>query len=56
MNELFKCGIKGKLYRLTFNLNKDTRISVKTAVGETDYSDVGEGMGQGTIEGAKILQ
>ena len=46
MGELYKCGVKGKLYRLTFNLNEDTKISVKTAVGATEFSDVGETLGQ----------
>ena len=35
LGELYKCDIKGKLYRLIYNLNKDTEISVKTTVGET---------------------
>ena len=52
MGELFNCGIKGKLYRLTYLLNKDTLISVKTSVGRTEFTDVGETLGQGTNEGA----
>ena len=33
-------------------MNKDTRISVRTPLGDTEYRDTGEGWGQGTIEGA----
>ena len=33
MNSIYNLGIKGKLYRLLFNLNKDTIIRVKTAMG-----------------------
>ena len=29
MGELYKCEIKGKLYRLIYALNEDTEISVK---------------------------
>ena len=47
-------GVKGKLYRLTYLLNKDTEISVKTAVGATEFVKVGENVGQGTNEGAVI--
>jgi hypothetical protein len=36
MNAIYNCGIKGKLYRLIYNMNKDTKIRVRTAVGETD--------------------
>ena len=35
-------------------MNKDTRIKVRTAVGDTEERDTGEGWGQGTIEGALV--
>ena len=54
MNELYKSGIKGKLYRLLFKLNKNTRFKVETPVGVTDFLDRGEGLGQGTLEGALL--
>ena len=54
MNAIYNCGIKGKLYRLIYNMNKDTKIRVRTAVGETDEIETGENIGQGTLEGANI--
>ena len=54
MNELYKCGVKGKLYRLLYALNKNTRICVQTPVGVTEEEDIGEGVGQGTLEGAIV--
>ena len=45
MNELYKCNIKGKLYRLLFQMNKNTKISVQTPVGGTEESDTEEGVG-----------
>ena len=54
MNSIYNCGIKGKLYRLIFNMNKDTIIRVKTAVGETNEIETGENIGQGTLEGSNI--
>ena len=54
MSELYKKKIKGKLYRLIFRMNQNIRISVKTAVGETEEKDTGNGVGQGTVEGAVI--
>ena len=54
MGELYKADVKGKIYRLIFNLNKDTEVCVRTPVGDTEYSDAGETLGQGTNEGAII--
>ena len=52
LNELYRNNVKGKLYKLLYVLNKDTRISVRTPVGDTEQRNTGEGWGQGTIEGA----
>ena len=54
LNEVHKCGVKGKLYRLLYGLNENTRISVVTPVGKSDECDTGETVGQGTLEGAVI--
>ena len=54
MNSIFNLGVKGKLYRLLYNLNKDTVIKVNTAVGDTNEEETGENIGQGTLEGAHI--
>ena len=52
MAELYKCSIKGKLYKLLYKLNENTRIRVRTPVGLTDAEDTGENLGQGTLIGA----
>ena len=52
LNELYKNNVRGKVYKLLYEMNKDTRISVWTPVGDTEQRDTGEGWGQGTIEGA----
>ena len=54
MDALYNRGIKGKLYRLLYELNKNTVVRVKTAVGVSEEKDTGEGLGQGTNEGALI--
>ena len=54
MNSLYSLGVRGKLYRLLFNMNKDTVIKVKTAVGDSEEKETGENIGQGTLEGANI--
>ena len=45
LNELYKNNVRGKLYKLLFEMNRDTRISVRTAVGDTEQGETGEGWG-----------
>ena len=52
LDALYNYGVKGKLYRLLYNLNKDSKIKVKTAVGTSEAAETGENIGQGTNEGA----
>ena len=54
MNELYRSKIQGKVYRLLYKMNKNTRICVQTPVGNTEECDTGEGVGQGTLEGALV--
>ena len=50
MNELYKVKVKGKLYRLVYELNKETKFKVRTPVGESDTREVKETIAQGTSE------
>ena len=54
MDALYNNGIKGKLYRLFYEMNRNTRIKVRTAVGTSSSEETGEGVGQGTLDGAII--
>ena len=47
-------GVSGKLYRLWFELNKETEIKVKTGAGMSETTTVGETVAQGSIGGALI--
>ena len=38
LNELYKSNVRGKLYRLLYSMNKNTRISIQTPVGLTAHS------------------
>ena len=49
-------GADEKAVRLWYNLNKDTKIQVKTGVGLSEKTEVGAVLGQGTIGGALISQ
>ena len=48
------CNVKGKVYRLLYEMNKNVRIRVKTPVGLTKSEDVGPCVTQGGIEAGTI--
>ena len=54
MASLYEAGVKGKLYRLWFELNKETEIRVRTGVGTTQKAVVGETVAQGSIGGGLL--
>ena len=53
-NEVYKSEIRGRIYRLMFMLNKSTRITVKTPVGETKPALTGPLFSQGSIMSAIV--
>jgi hypothetical protein len=54
LNALYNCGISGKLYRLVYELNRSTQLKVKTGVGMSTSTELGENITQGSIGGALI--
>ena len=54
LGELYKGNIRGKLYRLLYEMNRKTRITVKTAVGESKPRETEENVSQGSVDGAVI--
>ena len=54
LGELYRANVKGKLYKLLYELNKDTRIRVRTAVGDSEPREINEGVAQGSMEGSLI--
>ena len=54
MDALYNCGVRGKLYRLIFEMNRQNNIRVRTGVGTSDAQETGEGVGQGTLDGALL--
>ena len=54
MDKLYKSGIKGKLYRLIYHLNKNNLIQIKTPVGVTEGFKTGENVTQGSVGGGLI--
>ena len=54
LNELYNSNIKGKVYKLIHELNKDTRITVRTPVGDSSPEELDEGMAKGSLDGAIV--
>ena len=41
LNELYKSEVRGKIYRLVFEMNKNSKVKIKTPVGTTETKDTG---------------
>ena len=54
MNELYKGKVRGKLYRLVYEMNKKSRIKVKTSVGMSDSREVEDLITQGSSEAGLV--
>ena len=54
MAELYKYEIKGKVYRLIFNMNKNVTIKVTTPGGVTVSEKVGSILAQGSVKAGVI--
>ena len=50
MDTLYRAGITGKLYRLWYELYRDSQIRVKTAAGMSGIKTTGENVTQGSSE------
>ena len=50
MYELYRSELKGKVYRLIFNMNKSVRIKVKTPVGVSQSQEIDENVDQGLVD------
>ena len=54
LNEVYKSDVKGKIYRLLYEMNKNLKIKVKTPVGTTESVETGPGVTQGSVEAATL--
>ena len=52
MNEVYRNKVRGKVYRLLFNMNKKAQIKVNTSVGISQSKETGPNVQQGTVEAA----
>ena len=50
--DVYTSQVKGKLYRLLYEMNKNSKITIRTPVGDTEPKDSGPVITQGGIESA----
>ena len=48
--EVYNNQVKGKVYRLLFEMNKNTRVKINTPVGVSQSADTGPTVTQGSVE------
>ena len=51
---MYESDMKGKVYRLMFQMNKNVRVKIQTPVGVTAEADTGPLVTQGGIDSTRI--
>ena len=54
MNDLWKAGIRGRIWRNIYEVNKESRIFIKTPLGTTEGYNIGETVKQGSVLASKM--
>ena len=54
MDEMHSIGVDHRAQRLFFKLNKNTKVRVRTGVGDSEWEEVGDIIGQGSVGAAKV--
>ena len=54
LDNLYRSGVKGKVYRLVYELNKSNFIQIKTPVGITKGFQTGGNVTKGSVGGGSI--
>lgn len=49
LNDLWRCSVKGKIWRTIYNINKHSNISIKTPMGSSPEFQIGEALKQGSV-------
>ena len=50
MRELYESKVRGKVYRLIYEMNKQIKVKVKTPLEESDSKEAGSGPSQGNVD------
>ena len=49
LNDIWRCEIKGKIWRTIYKVNSHSNISIKTAVGNSPEFEIGESLKQCSV-------
>ena len=52
--QFFSSGVRGNIYRLIYEMNKDTKIQVKSLSGISNVACTGDNVTQGSISAGLI--
>ena len=52
LEKVHSSDVKGKLYRLIYNMNKNVKLKIQTPVGDTDEANTGPIVTQGSVDSA----
>ena len=53
-NQLYKLKVRGKVYKMLHEMNKNITIKVNTPVGLTEAEETGPGIAQGAVDAAAV--
>ena len=54
LEKIYDCNVKGKLYRLLYQMNKELKVKVKTPVGLTPSAKSDPSLAQGSVEASIV--
>ena len=52
LEKAYSSNVRGKIYRMLYQMNKNIKVKVKTPVGVTPLKSTGLGMAQGSVDAA----
>ena len=54
MNDMWTAGVKGRIWRNIYQINKEAKIHIKTPMGVTEGQEIGETVKQGSVLASKM--
>lgn len=49
LNDLWRCDVRGKIWRIIYKINSNSNISIKTAMGSSPEFNINESLKQGSV-------
>jgi hypothetical protein len=49
LNDLWRCNVRGRIWRNIYQINKQASVAIKTAMGDSPDFEIGETLKQGSV-------